>query len=490
MAGVGHLDIGIGQGPAQVFNPNPGIAQFGQILAQRKAKQDADNKYLADTLAQAKPDGLRNDADRTNFFNKYQKLKDQGIAAENEPDKLKKAMALANVRQGVMDLNSYVDQSKKQAAKENSFAQAYMQNPTAWSDESIDQHRKSTNLAVDDPSVVKDYTTLARRPDYQKLQESLKKDRDDLVSGIQGEDMITGRQKVGNKMVNTIQTKYTADPEDVSHHFLNRYDIDPNFQHYLVSQYGHSIPQGLQPQGQKAALVSSYIKNELGDDVSKYGPVKDKPDAAPDRFYEHEQWLIDHGLKTADGQLTPAQTAITNMQKGVHGSGEKILSLAPQGQYGDHKPYIHQDQAGNHIFMFPPQIDPKAIEYNKAILKKWSNDNPGEPYDPTDKDYKQKQAIIKPGKTYTLNPTSNTYVADAAQMASEQNINLSHLNQIESKKGGRGQIPEAANGVQQLKPQGSYQHTQTAKDANGKVFTLGFKNGKWYDTKTNKEWGQ
>lgn len=486
--GVGHLDIGQGVGGAQVFGSNPAIQTYANILQQQKVKRDADNKYLADTLAQAKPEGLRNDADRASFFKKYQDLKTQGIAAENEPDKFKKAMALANVRQGVMDLNSYVDESKKQAAKENSFTQQYMANPTAWSDQSIDQHRKSTNLAVDDPNVVKDYTTLARQPDLVKLDNRLKHVRDnELLSGIQGEDMITGRQKVGNKMVNTIQTKYTADPADVAHAYLNEFDINPDFQHHLVSQYGHAIPPGLSPQDQKAALVGAYVK-DLGE-VSKYGPVKDKPDAAPDRFYDHEEWLIKHGLKTPDGQLTPAQSLITGMQQGQPGTGEKLISLAPKGQYGNtNKPHIDIDQVGNHIFKFPDQIDQKALEYNQAIKKKWDKENPGEPFDPTDKDYKLKQVVIKPAKIYTLNPASNTYLADAAQMATEQNINLSHLNQIESKKGGRGQIPQAIQGVQNSN---AYQHTQTAKDPNsGKVYTLGYKNGKWYDTKTNKEWGQ
>lgn len=279
--GVGHLDIGLGEGSAQVFGHNPAVAQYAQILAKQQAKRDADNKYLADTLAQAKPEGLRNDADRQSFYKKYADLKNQAISAEGEKDKFKKAMAVANVRQGIMDLNSYVDQSKKQAAKENQFAQAYIQNPTAWSDESIDSHRKSTNLAVDDPNVVKDYTTLARQPDLVKLDTRLKKVRDDLLDGVKGEDMVTSRKKVGNKWVNTVQTKYTADPEDVNHAFLNEFDINRDFQHQLVSQYGQAVPKMLTPQGQKAALVNMYVQDKFGGELSTLGKVKDMTDFRP-----------------------------------------------------------------------------------------------------------------------------------------------------------------------------------------------------------------
>lgn len=268
------------QGGAQLFGHNPTVQTFAGILAQRKAKQDQDNKYLAEQMASVKPDGLRNDADRQSFYNKYATIKQQGIDAANEKDPRKRTMAIANVRQSLMDLDSYVNQSKQQAAKENSYAQAYMQNPTAWSDESIDQHRKSSQMAVDNPNIVKDYTTLARKPDLIKLDTRLKNIRDDeLLSGIKGEDVITGRKKVGNKWENQIQTKYTADPEDVHAAYLNEYDINDDFKHRLVSQYGHQIPQGLPPDQQKAALVGQYVR-DLGE-VSKYDKVKESVDRAP-----------------------------------------------------------------------------------------------------------------------------------------------------------------------------------------------------------------
>jgi hypothetical protein len=484
--GVGHLDIGENLGGAQLFGPNPAIAQFGQILAQRKAKQDADNKYLADTLAQAKPDGLRNDADRTNFFNKYQKLKDEGIAAENEPDKLKKAMALANVRQGVMDLNSYVDQSKKQAVNERAWAQAYQTAPHNWSPSAIEGYRKSINAAIGSPDVITDFTTQERLVDPDKIDKMYQEHKDLLTKNLQYDNgTLTPGVEAGIKGNYKVQTRgIPIDGADGAlantMHWATAHDD-------VIKSLQDRYPQiqGKSPQETIGLRTKQYMIDR-GDKDGIYDttrPVFEK-EREPDRFYEHEQWLIDHGLKTADGALTPAQSLITGMQKGQTGSGEKLLSLLPKDQYGGHKPYIHQDQAGNHIFMFPAQVDQKAVEYNQAMQKKWAKENPGEPFDPTDKDYKLKQTVIKPGKTYTLNPTSNTYVADAAQMATEQNINLTHLNQAESKKGGRGQIPEAANGLQQKqKPSKTPKTVSSAADydalqsgetyiaPNGKLYT-------------------
>lgn len=435
--GVGHLDIGINRGDAQVFGPNPAIQQFGQILAQRRAKQDADHKYLADVLAQAKSDGLRNDADRTNFYSKYSALKQQAIDAENEPDRFKRAMGIANVKQGLLDLNGYADQSRKQAAIENQVGQAYIQNPTAFSDDTVDLLRRNKDLAVDHPDVVKDITRFARQPNLVKLDERIGKVKEDLLKGVQGQDIIT-RKRVGNRWDNQIQTKYSADPEQVAHQFLNEWDINPDFQHSLVSKYGHNIQPGLSPQQQKAALVGAFVQ-DLGA-VERYAAKPTNSyDTQPDRFYEHQLWKLEHGAANAN-QLSPAQTLITNMQQGVAGSGEKLLKLVPKGLYGAAVPQVGiEPDTHLHRFDFPAQIDPKNAEYNAALRTKWAQVNPGIPFEESE-GFKLKPEVIAKAKIYKLNPNSPDYVAQAAQMAAEQKIDLTKLNQIEGLKGGKGQI--------------------------------------------------
>jgi hypothetical protein len=177
------------------------------------------------------------------------------------------------------------------------------------------------------------------------------------------------------------------------------------------------------------------------------------------------------------------------MQQGAAGSGEKLLSLAPQGQYGKLQPHISVDpNTGEHIFSYPAQVDSKNIAANNEY--KANQAAAGNDVDPT----KLKAEIKAPAKTYRINPASPEYVAQAAQMAKEQNINLNQLNQIEGVKGGHGQIQQAQGVTQVAKPtqqsapnQASlYQHVTKAKDANGNVVNLGYKNGKWFNTQTNK----
>src|SRR3982751_6663533 len=128
--GVGHLDIGESIGDAKVFNPNPAIQMYGQILAQRRVKQDADNKYLGDILAKGyDPSTLRNDADRASYIKKYGDIKQAAINIADEKDLVKKALGLAQVRQQLGDLGTYAENSKKQGLQEHAFSQAYLTNP-------------------------------------------------------------------------------------------------------------------------------------------------------------------------------------------------------------------------------------------------------------------------------------------------------------------------------------------------------------------------
>src|SRR6185503_6229176 len=127
--GVGHLDIGIGQGGAQVFGQNPLIQQFGDMLAQRKARQDKDNQFLNEQLAQNyDPNSLRNDADKQSYLKQYQDIKNQAINAENEKDEKKRALAIAEVRQQLGNLGAYAEGSKKQGALEKQLAMEFMKN--------------------------------------------------------------------------------------------------------------------------------------------------------------------------------------------------------------------------------------------------------------------------------------------------------------------------------------------------------------------------
>lgn len=325
--GTGHLDIGEGLGGAQVFGHTPAIAQLGQMLAQRKAKEDADNKYLAEQLTSVKPDGLRNDADRANFFDKYSKVKQLAIDAENEKDPKRRALDIANVRQSIMDLNSYVDESKKQAAKENLFAQAYMTNPTAFSDQAIAAHRKSIQSAVDSPDVVKDYTQLARQVDATKIeQEQAKREQELLKLQQWGTPTIKNTTVAGRKGSFIYNSREV--PKDVLYEdALHRATADPNFDRFLQQAYPDAY-QGKDRVTGRALAVKTYIDSRP--EVAEYSKPEEKQSLAPQRPSWLEEWYLSHygvPLNPNSGaaqsmEPTYRQVWVNDMLSGKPGSGE------------------------------------------------------------------------------------------------------------------------------------------------------------------------
>lgn len=447
--GVGHLDIAEGRGDAGVFNPNPAIQMYGQLLAQRKAKQEAENVALASTLAKGyDPNGLRNDADRQSYINQYNAIKTAGINSANEKDPMKKALALAEVRQQLANLGQYADKSKHQGIQEQAWANHYMANPHEWGDDAIGAYRKSKDAAIGTPDVIGDFTTLQRRVDPTKMATLLKNHSDLMLKNspvTYDNGVVSPEQIVEGKKQRQVTQNRVIPFADALESTLHLASVDHDYQKYLSDAYKDI--QGANEAETRALRVKQDLINQ-----GYGGGFRDKPimrtvtaaqEPQPDRYYAHRDYAIAHPTPNAllGNQLTPVQTLIINMQQGVPGSGEKLIALTPQGQYGVQKPKINIDKTGNHIFHFPEHIDQKAKVENDVLKAKFAKEYPKEEYDPTAMGYsKLKPETIKPAKDYILNPNSPDYAARAAQMASEQNINLGHLNQIESVKGGHGQI--------------------------------------------------
>lgn len=455
--GVGHLDIGTGIGGAQVFNPLPAVQMYGQVLAQRKAKQDADNKYLADTLAKGyDPSGLRNDADRQAYVKQYSDIKQQAIDSENEKDPMKKALALAQVRQQLGDLGNFADQSKKQGANEHAWAQSYMQNPNNWGEDALNAYRKSKDAAIGSDGVINDFTTLQRRVDPDKVDKMYQSHKDLVTKNMQYDNGTqTPATVAGKKGAYVVQTRGIPMDGDngAFETTLHWATSQPDVQKSLQDRY--PAIQADSPQATLGLRVRQYM-NDMGDKDGIYDQTKPvfKEGIQPQRYTLEQQWFLKHyGVpynpnppgQVVSNQPTPAQTLATQMQNQVPGSGEKFVSLAPSGQYGGaHIGIGVNKETGTHDFSFPAHIDEKAVAYNKVLKDKWNKEHPGEDYSPKVFGFsKLKQETTAPAKIYNLNPASPDYLAQFAQMAKEQNINLSQLNQIEGIKGGHGQVQQA-----------------------------------------------
>jgi len=479
--GVGNLHIGENIGGAQIFPQSPGVQQFANIVATQKAKRDADNKYLNDTLASFDPTGLRNDADRQDAYKQYSDWKQQAIDAENERDPRKKAMAIAQVRDGIGRLNAFVGQSKKQGQLEQSIGLDLMKNRHNYSDDSIDKYKQSVQSGINSGSVITSPLDIERKVDPDKMDADYKKFKESVIAPTQWDNgKLVGTQNLpdGRSVYHTEQNRgVLMDGENGAfHNMLNYTSAHDDFKKGLQDRYPQL--QGNSEAETNAMRVRQYM-TDMGD--SKGFQDKPKPGSyespAPERpvrpSFDDIQYHNKYGtwpVKTDTSQPTPAQQLIQNMQTGQAGSGEKLLDLAPKGQYGTNKPHITIDpNTGEHVFSFPAHIDQKAVAENADKKAKWAKENPGEPYDENDGG-KLKPETIAPAKVYKINPAGNDYAAQTAQMAAEQNINLDRLNKIE--KGQQGNVKPAKQSQHTEQQQSGTKINFKTKD--GRIFAIPF----------------
>lgn len=516
--GVGQLSIGIGKGGAQVFGNNPAIDQFADMLAQRKAKQDKDNQFLNDQLAQNyDPSSLRNDADKQSYLKQYQTIRDQAIAAENEQNPHKKALAISEVRQQLGNLGAYAEGSKKQGLMEKQLAMEFMKNPDHYEDDSVDKYKSGLQKEWKDPDIISNASQVERRVDPNKLAEDYNKFKTDQIKPTQWSN---GTHKVYNfdgkkKEVIEQNRGVPIDGDNGAYELmLHKASADPKWSKGLKDLYP-DVQTGDKTQD-LALRVRKYMHDQ-GDTQGWYDKPKEisMEGQTPDRFYSHYNYELAHPKAgtSASNLRTPTQIMIagdTDPQTGqkktpgiVDNNPEaiqKFVSLLPKGQYGDKfdpSSVVKVDpQTGVQTWTFPEQVkvDDKVVAKN-AIAKKNYEDAGGKeggflgfggkkvPWEQSDaykalhKDpYKQ----TAPAKSYTVDPNSPDATSKIAEMGVEQHVNFKTLNDAEGQKSGHGQIKEAQAKNSQ------YSHTQSGTDSKGNQITIGYKNGKWYDTKTNK----
>ncbi len=458
--GVGNLLIGENQGGAQVFAPNPAIQQYVQMLQQRQAKRESENKYLNDQMAQVKPDGLRNDADRSNFFNQYAKVKQDAIDAENERDPMKKAMAIAGVRQRLTDLNSYTDQSKQQAAKEKLFNTTYMANPSAFSDEAVAAHRKSYDAAVDSPDVIKDYTTLARQIDPNKIEQEQRAVEQGLLKNTQWNNPVISDANVAGRKAAFIQNNRVVDPQHLYEDAMHRFDAKGDFEHYIKQSYPDIFTQN-NPVAAKALAVKQYIDSrgpvaEYSKPVEKIAPIPPQPD----RFYDHYNYQLAHPRDGGEStKLLPTQALGAQMMNGNLNAGEQFLNYAPLTQFKKGEKPLIKNVNGYHIITVPDQVSPdtKAIKTNAEAKSEYLKDPEksdktlglfgGKPVPYEQSEYYkdnpplEEYKIIPNGnsQSYTLDPNNPIdYNAQLAEIARRLKIPVNEINKQVGGKASRG----------------------------------------------------
>ncbi len=227
--------FGLNKGSAQVFDDSPLLNTYAQMLAKKQAQRQLELNQLAQQQQQLKPDGLRNDADRKEFFNQVNNWRNQAIAAQNERDPYKKAQLKAQADQQYLQAQALVNQSKQQAVRDNQFQQFAMNNATRHqlTDDAVQKGLANTQLGVNDPRLV-NYDALQRAPDYEAFD---KKTGEFYKSQLGA----TQKQYVFGKPMQDGTTPWTlrqqVDPQGLAHSILNEATFNPNYANSLQSKY-------------------------------------------------------------------------------------------------------------------------------------------------------------------------------------------------------------------------------------------------------------
>lgn len=345
----GRLDIGQNIGDAGVWNSQPAVQAFTNVLAQQKAKRDAERQALVQQMGSLKTDGLR-DADRDDYYNAYNDWKNTAIQANNAQSNTRQKLDLQGAAlQKYNQLNDFVGKSKQAGV-------SYLQNANQlhndamrhqYKDDAIDKF-----LAVKDRPMnsvefqtYSDLNNLARQVDHTKVDNAIEKSRDQALEPIVAQRFQTKGVR-GDRSGTWVDQKKIIpyDGENgVYHRLLNAATASPDFQKSLDDRYQNI--QGQTPKETLALQVQQYAKDK-GYDKGWVKPVGSSEfqevDNSFDEFKRKRQYIIDHPIKDATATIPSQPTDITipynNGKSNVQIKGYIPLSI-PSKNFGGSAAY-------------------------------------------------------------------------------------------------------------------------------------------------------
>lgn len=450
-----HLNIGIGEGDATVFNPSPAIQQFGNILTQQKAEKDARDQALINQMASLKSDGIRT-PDRDDYLNKYNDWKQTAINANNLPKNSRQRLdMLAQAQQKYNDLGDFVAQSKDQKTHENSLANMWLSNGHLFDDASHQKFIKSMQSPISSGDFVPSdqYGNFERYVDPVKQDDAFDKANKAALKQQEWSNPIQsqGTDKQGNKTGVVVYNNREVSPEDVLAMHAHMYDISPDTQKYINTKY--ATIQGSTPQETKMLRLRQNAldrgdltadqNGQLQSGVSEKTKPEFKANATPDRFYEHRMFIVNN---SENNQLLPTQAFGAAMMNGDANTANQFLNYAPKSQFRANEKPTFSTQNGYHVINVPDQvsIDQKAVKANKEARDDY-NQIPEKkggflgiggtsiPYEQSQK-YKDnppadEYKVIKQGSTHTLDPKNPIdYNAQLSEIARDLKIPVNEIN--------------------------------------------------------------
>ncbi len=281
---------GINKGAAQIIDTTSDAEkQFANLLAKKQLQRQQELKALADQQTKLNPDGLRNDADRKDFFDQAANWRTKSIAAMNERDPYKRSLAQSEAQKSYMQAQDLVSRSKQQAVKDNAFNTFAMNNATRHqlTDDAITKGLANTQVGVNSPDIISDYSSLQRAPDVAAFEKRVKDINDNRLNNAQEQYKLGPLTQIGNTKQTPISKYKQVDAHTQALDYLNEATVNPEFANVLEHKYPQ-IYQGAQTEDQyhqAHALASAQLAkdNALYKDM---GTTFTKNEA-PDNFYAH-----------------------------------------------------------------------------------------------------------------------------------------------------------------------------------------------------------
>lgn len=362
---------GLNRGAAQVIDTTSGAQQqFGQILARQQQQRQLELKQLTDQQAQLKPDGLRNDADRQDFFNQVNDWRNKSIAAINERDPYKKSLAQSQAQQAYMQAQQTVSKSKEQGVRDNAFNQFAMNNATRHqlTDDAIQKGLANVNVGVNDPKIINDYSTLQRAPDYEAFDKKVKELQTGAMNNAVEQDVLGKPVTVaGNSMIPWSKVK-NVDAQGLAHQYMNEATFRPDFAVALEARYPDLYANAKTDDDFHVAhaLAATRLANEqeLSRTVNTgYNNAKDTDAQKLTLFKQEQLFRQQHpSIATVNAQQPQPfeHNFVATIQKGGVPAVQKMLSFAPSEQFEpDKKPEVTQDSNGIIKIAPPDQVELK-----------------------------------------------------------------------------------------------------------------------------------
>ncbi len=474
---------GTNRGEAAVFDLSPVTNAFNNLLQKKYAEQQRQRQQEVETLQaqqqRLNPTGLRNDADRDLFFNQVGDWREKSIAAMNERDPSKRAKAASEAQAAYMQAQDLVARSKQQAEMDKQMG-GLLLDPTKrykFAPEAVQQYQENLKRPITDANLIKNYSTLGLAPDSDYFNKQTKTFNEDLLkNAVQSVELGKKYKDAAGNLIQNQSAFQRITPEPLAERIAGMAKTDQKYLVALEAKHPELFKQAQSEKDLDSAINQAAMAEAQAGILSRpvgspriYNPQQtDAEKLALHRMMR--QYDINNPTSGGSGgSLTPAQVLVTQMQTQVPGSVEKLISLAPASQYAGKKPVIKTDAStGEHVFEFPAQVagkDYAAIKANTKLKQDYEKkpEKEKQPWYKSDikipfeksETYKQLRPEIitkRPAQTYRLNPASPDYIAKAAEMAKEQNINLNELNKIEGQKGGRGQIEQAKTAPKQEQP--------------------------------------